>query len=65
MKEDKAMAKKELTQKDLRIGSVLEDLNGYQHTVIRFDGIFTITTYGRGENWLVDSHLKWEKLIKY
>lgn len=54
-----------MTQKDLRIGSVLEDLNGCKHTVIRFEGIFTITTYGRGENWLVDEHLKWEKLIKY
>ena len=54
-----------MTHKDLRIGSILEDLNGCQHTVIRFDGIFTITTYGRGENWLVDSHLKWEKLVKY
>lgn len=54
-----------MTQKDLRIGSILEDLNGCQHTVIRFDGIFTVTTYGRGENWLVDSHLEWEKLVKY
>ena len=54
-----------LTHKDLRIGSVLEDLNGNQHTVIRFDGIFTVTAYGRGENWLVDSHLKYEKLVSY
>jgi hypothetical protein len=54
-----------MTQKDLRIGSVLEDMNGEKHTVIRFDGIFTVTTYGNGENWLVDSHLKYEKLIKY
>ncbi len=56
---------KEMTQKDLRVGSVLEDLNGCQHTVIRFDGLFTITTYGKGENWLVDSHLKTEKLVKF
>lgn len=54
-----------MTQKDLRIGSILEDLNGERHIVIRFDGSFTITTYGNGENWLVDSHLAWEKLIKY
>ena len=54
-----------MTQKDLRIGSVLEDLNGEQHTVIRFDGIFTVTTYGDGENWMVDSHLAYEKLVKY
>lgn len=56
---------KAMTQKDLRIGSVLEDMNGCRHTVIRFDGIFTVTTYGRGENWMVDEHLKWQKLIKY
>lgn len=54
-----------MTQNDLRIGSVLEDLNGKKHTVIRFEGIFTVTTYGNGENWLVDSHLKHEKLIQY
>ena len=54
-----------MTQKDLRIGSILEDLNGQRHTVIRFDSIFTVTTYGKGENWLVDSHLKHEKLIKF
>ena len=54
-----------MTQKDLRIGSILEDLNGNQHKVIRFEGIFTVSTYGRGENWLVDSHLKSEKLVKY
>lgn len=56
---------KTLERKDLRIGSVLEDLNGSRHTVIRFDGIFIITTYGNGENWLVPSHLATEKLIKY
>ena len=60
-----AQEDKEMTQKDLRIGSVLEDLNGEKHTVIRFDGIFTVTTYGNGENWLVDSHLEHEKLVKY
>lgn len=54
-----------MSQKDLRIGSVLEDLNGHQHVVIRFEGIFTVTTYVRGENWLVDTHLRQEKLIKY
>ena len=54
-----------MTKNDLRIGSVLRDLNGKEHTVIRFDGIFTITTYGKGENWLVDSHLKSETLVKY
>lgn len=56
---------KQLTPKDIRIGSVLEDMNGNQHTVIRFQDIFIITTYGKGENWLVPSHLKWEKLVKY
>lgn len=55
----------ELKQENLRIGSILEDVNGERHTVIRFEGIFTVTTYGNGENWLVDSHLKDEKLIKY
>lgn len=49
----------------LRVGSVLRDLNGHEHTVIRFDGIFIISTYGEGENWLVPSHLKWEELVKY
>ena len=56
---------KQITQKELRVGSVLKDLNGYEHTVIRFDGIFTVTTYGRGENWLVDEHLKHETLVKF
>ena len=56
---------KQLTHKELRVGSVLRDLNGYEHTVIRFDGIFTVTTYGRGENWLVDEHLKYETLVKF
>lgn len=54
-----------MTQKDLRIGSILMDLNGEKHTVIRFEGIFTVTSYGKGENWLVDSHLKHETLVKY
>lgn len=54
-----------MTQKDLRIGSILEDLNGNRHTVIRFEGLFTITTYGKGELWLVDTHLEHHKLIKY
>lgn len=54
-----------MTQKDLRIGSILKDLNGEEHTVVRFEGIFTVTSYGKGENWLVDSHLKSETLVKY
>ena len=33
-----------LTRNDLRVGSVLKDLNGAEHTVKRFDGIFIITT---------------------
>ena len=57
--------KKEVTRKNLRVGSVLEDLNGERHTVIRLDDYFIVTTYGKGENWLVDSHLKYESLIKY
>lgn len=51
--------------KDLRVGSVLKDINGEEHTVIRFEKGFVITTYGNGENWLVESHLKWETLAKY
>lgn len=54
-----------LTKNDLRIGSVLKDLNGAELTVIRFEGIFIIATYGRGEAWMVDSHLKYKKLVKY
>lgn len=54
-----------LSRDDLRIGSILMDLNDSEHTVIRFEGIFIVTTYGRGENWLVPSHLKWERLVKY
>jgi len=54
-----------MAQKDLRIGSILKDLNGEEHTVIRFEGIFTVTSYGKGENWLVDSQLKHETLVKY
>ena len=57
--------KKEVTRKNLRVGSVLEDMNGKRHTVIRLDDYFIVTTYGKGENWLVDSHLKYESLIKY
>lgn len=57
--------KKEVTRKNLRVGSVLEDMNGERHTVIRFDENFIVTTYGKGENWLVDSHLRHETLIKY
>lgn len=54
-----------MTRNDLRIGTVLKDLNGNLHTVIRFDGIFIITTYGKGENWMVPSHLKYEQIVKY
>ena len=54
-----------LQASDLRIGSVLKDLNGVEHTVKRFDGIFIITTYGNGENWLVPSHLQYEELVRY
>lgn len=54
-----------MKKEELRIGSILEDLNGARHTVIRFEGIFIVTTYGNGENWLVPSHLKHEKLVKY
>lgn len=54
-----------ITRKDLRIGSIIEDLNGKHLTVIRFEGIFTVATYGRGEDWLVDSHLAGYKLVKY
>ena len=50
---------------DLRIGSVLMDLNGEYHTVIRFEGVFIVTSYGAGENWLVPSHLASERLVKY
>lgn len=50
---------------NLREGSILEDLNGNKLTVIRFQDIFIVTTYGNGENWLVPSHLKYKKLIKY
>ena len=57
-----------MTQKDLRIGSILEDSNGNHHTVVRFDGCFTITKYDvnrKGEIWHVDEHLKHHKLVKY
>ena len=54
-----------LKASDLRVGSVLKDLNGAEHTVKRFEGIFIITTYGNGENWLVPSHLRYEELVKY
>ena len=54
-----------LKASDLRVGSVLKDLNGTEHTVKRFEGIFIITTYGNGENWLVSSHLQCEELVRY
>ena len=56
---------KMLKRNDLRVGSVLKDLNGAEHTVKRFEGIFIITTYGNGDNWLVPSHLQYEELVKY
>ena len=54
-----------LTRNDLRVVSVLKDLNGAEHRVKRFEGIFIITTYGNGENWLVPSHLCYEELVKF
>ena len=54
-----------LNKNDLRVGSVLRDLNGSEHTVIRIEDVFIITTYGNGENWLVESHLEYETLVKY
>ena len=54
-----------LTRNDLRVGSILKDLNGAEHTVIKFEGIFIVTTYGNGENWLVPSHLQYETLVQY
>ena len=50
--------KKEVTRKNLRVGSVLEDLNGERHTVIRLDDYFIVTTYGKGEMRL--DEMKWE-----
>ncbi len=54
-----------MTRDDLRLGSVLKDLNGCEHVVIRFEGPFIVTSYGSGENWLVESHLKYETLVQY
>ena len=54
-----------LKREDLRIGSLLEDMNGERHTVIGFYKIFVITTYGKGENWLLPFNLATERLIKY
>lgn len=54
-----------MTIHDLRVGSILRDLNGYEHTVIRFEGLFIVTTYGAGENWLVESQLEYETLVQY
>lgn len=54
-----------MTREALRIGSKLKDMNGQEHTVIRFEGPFIVTTYGSGENWLVESHLKHEILVQY
>ena len=54
-----------MTIHDLRVGSILRDLNGHEHTVIGFEGLFVVTTYGSGENWLVESQLKYETLVQY
>lgn len=54
-----------MTKNDLRIGSIIKDLNEKDLTVIRFESIFTIATYGKGEVWLVDSHLKHYEIVKY
>ena len=54
-----------MTKNDLRLGSILKDINGVELTVIRFEEIFTIATYGNGEVWLVDSHLKHYTLVEY
>lgn len=54
-----------LNKNGLRVGSVLRDLNGSEHTVIRIEDVFIITTYGNGENWLAESHLEYETLVKY
>ena len=51
-------------KEDLRIGSVMRDLNGNEHTVIRFEEGFIVSTYGKGENWLVPSHLQYETLVR-
>lgn len=49
---------------DLKVGSILKDLNGAEHKVIRFEKGFVITTYGNGENWLLPSHLEYEELVR-
>ena len=54
-----------MTQKDLRVGSKFTDINGVAHVVVRFEGIFTITSEGKGEIWWVDSHMNHCKLIEY
>lgn len=57
-----------MTKKDIRIGSVLRDLNGEDLTVVKFDGAWTIAKYdvnGAGEIWLVDSHLEGYELVTY
>ena len=44
---------------------ILRDLNGHLLTVIKMQGDWTIATYGRGEVWLVDSHLEHYELVEY
>ena len=52
----------------LKPGSVIEDLTGNKLTVkkvVSDAGIrFVIATYGKGEDWLVPSHLEHYSLIK-
>jgi hypothetical protein len=54
-----------MTKDNLRVGSILRDLNGNLLTVIKLQGDWTIATYGRGEVWLVDSHLEHYELVEY
>lgn len=52
----------------VRKGSIIQDLNGCNLTVDRFEGIFAVAKYdpnGTGEVWLVPTHLKGYKLIKF
>lgn len=58
--------KKIKSKRDVRVGSILRDLNGELHTVLRFEGgVFIVTTYGRGETYLVETHLRSEELVRY
>lgn len=55
----------------LRIGSIIEDLCGNRLKLVRIKDCFKIFKYiredgslSKGENWAVDCHLKWDKLIE-